>query len=125
MRPEMAKALTMARQFKEAVPEAPVIFTVHELKRLAQTAAELMTLSAELQARGIQLELLTGSLNGIYDPHGMGAMFFAVLAVARQIERNLHPGQDPGGPGHRRGQRASTADGRRSSTTTCWPSPSL
>ncbi len=34
------------------------------------------------------LELLTGQLTGIYDPNGMGAMFFAVLAVAGQIERN-------------------------------------
>ncbi|MFI5571179.1 hypothetical protein ACIA6T_28330 [Streptomyces sp. NPDC051740] len=48
----------------------------------------MMTLSAELQAGGIQLELLTGPLTGIYDPNGMGAMFFAVLAVAGQIERN-------------------------------------
>ena len=61
---------------------------MHELKRLARNAAELMTLSAELQAGGIQLELLTGPLTGIYDPNGMGAMFFAVLAVAGQIERN-------------------------------------
>ncbi|MCX5398668.1 recombinase family protein [Streptomyces sp. NBC_00102] len=69
-------------------PETSVILTVHELKRLARNAAELMTLSAELQAGGIQLELLTGPLTGIYDPNGMGAMFFAVLAIAGQIERN-------------------------------------
>jgi DNA invertase Pin-like site-specific DNA recombinase len=48
-----------------------------------------MTLAAELQAAGgIQLELLTGPLTGIYDPNGIGAMFFAVLAAAGQIERN-------------------------------------
>jgi DNA invertase Pin-like site-specific DNA recombinase len=88
VRPELEKALALARQFKEASPETSVIFTVHELKRLARNAAELMTLSAELQAGGIQLELLTGPLTGIYDPNGMGAMFFAVLAVAGQIERN-------------------------------------
>lgn len=35
-----------------------------------------------------QLELLTGPLTGIYDPNGMGAMFFAVLAVAAQLDRN-------------------------------------
>jgi DNA invertase Pin-like site-specific DNA recombinase len=29
-----------------------------------------------------------GPLTGIYDPNSMGAMFFAVLAVAGQIERN-------------------------------------
>ncbi|MFJ4526415.1 recombinase family protein [Streptomyces sp. NPDC088810] len=88
VRPELEKALALAHQFKEAAPETPVIFTVHELKRLARNAAELMTLSAELQAGGMQLELLTGPLTGIYDPNGMGAMFFAVLAVAGQIERN-------------------------------------
>ena len=88
VRPELEKALALAHQFKEAAPETPVIFTVHELKRLARNAAELMTLSAELQAGGIQLELLTGPLTGIYDPNGLGAMFFAVLAVAGQIERN-------------------------------------
>ncbi|MFJ5840716.1 recombinase family protein [Streptomyces shenzhenensis] len=88
VRPELKKAFAPAHQFKEAAPETPVIFTVHELKRLARNAAESMTLSAELQADGIQLELLTGPLTGIYDPNGMGAMFFAVLAVAGQIERN-------------------------------------
>lgn len=88
VRPEPEKALALAHQFKEAAPETPVILTVHELKRLARNAAELMTLSAELQAGGIQLEFLTGPLTGIYDPNGMGATFFAVLAVAGQIERN-------------------------------------
>ncbi|WP_327117284.1 recombinase family protein [Nocardia sp. NBC_01730] len=88
VRPELEKALALAHQFKEAAPETPVMFTVHELKRLARNAAELMALSAELQTGGIQLELLTGPLTGIYDPNGMGAMFFAVLAGAGQIERN-------------------------------------
>jgi DNA invertase Pin-like site-specific DNA recombinase len=88
VRPELEAALKLAREFKEAAPDTAVIFTVHELKRLARNAAELMMLSSELQAAGIQLELLTGPLTGIYDPNGMGAMFFAVLAVAGQIERN-------------------------------------
>ncbi|MGB8946640.1 MAG: recombinase family protein [Streptomyces sp.] len=88
VRPELEKALALAHQFKEAAPDTPVILTVHELKRLARNAAELMTLSAELQAGGIQLELLTGPLTGIYDPNGMGAMFFAVLAVGAQLDRN-------------------------------------
>ena len=61
---------------------------MHELKRLARNAAELMTLSAQLQAAGIQLELLSGPLTGIYDPHGMGSMLFAVLAVAAQLDRD-------------------------------------
>jgi len=65
-----------------------VILTVHELKRLARNAAELMTLSAGLQVGDIQLELLTGPLTGIYDPNGMGSMLFAVLAVAAQLDRD-------------------------------------
>ena len=47
-----------------------------------------MTLSAQLQAAGIQLELLTGPLTGIYDPVRMGSVLFAVLAVAAQLDRN-------------------------------------
>ncbi|WP_371616657.1 HEAT repeat domain-containing protein [Streptomyces sp. NBC_00454] len=50
VRPELEKAFALAHQFKEAAPETPVILTVHEPKRLARNAAELMTLSAELQA---------------------------------------------------------------------------
>ncbi|WP_406424381.1 recombinase family protein [Streptomyces sp. NBC_00873] len=48
VRPELEKALALARQFKEAAPETPVIFTVHELKRLARNAAELMTVSGDV-----------------------------------------------------------------------------
>ncbi|MFE0381476.1 recombinase family protein [Streptomyces inhibens] len=81
VRPEPQKALALAHQFKAAAPETPVIFTVHKLKRLARNAAELMTLSTELQAGGIQLELLTGPLTVVYEPNGMGAMFFAALAA--------------------------------------------
>jgi DNA invertase Pin-like site-specific DNA recombinase len=88
VRPELENALKLARDIKEAVPDQPVILTVHELKRLARNAAELMTLSAQLQAAGIQLELLTGPLTGIYDPGGMGSMLFAVLAVAAQLDRD-------------------------------------
>lgn len=51
-----------------------VILAVHKMKRLARNAAELMTLAGALQAAGIQLELLSGPLTGIYDPNGMGAM---------------------------------------------------
>ncbi|MEV0702132.1 recombinase family protein [Saccharopolyspora sp. NPDC050389] len=88
VRPELEKALKLAYDIREAAPDQPVILTVHELKRLARNAAELMALSGQLQAAGVQLELLTGPLTGIYDPNGMGAMFFAVLAASAQIDRN-------------------------------------
>ncbi|MGW0844249.1 recombinase family protein [Streptomyces sp. NPDC002787] len=87
-RPKLEAALKLAYDIKEAAPDQEVILTVHELKRLARNAAELMTLSNQLQKAGVQLELLTGPLTGIYDPNGMGAMFFGVLAVAAQLDRN-------------------------------------
>jgi DNA invertase Pin-like site-specific DNA recombinase len=59
-RPELEQALKLARDIKHAAPEQAVTLTVHEMKRLARSAAELMVLSAELQAGDIQLELLTG-----------------------------------------------------------------
>ncbi|MFH9778920.1 recombinase family protein [Streptomyces sp. NPDC017259] len=88
VRPALEEALKLAYDIKEAAPDQEVILTVHELRRLARNAAELMTLSTQLQTAGVQLELLTGPLTGIYDPNGMGAMFFAVLAVAAQLDRN-------------------------------------
>lgn len=88
VRPELQGALRLAQEIKAAAPEQAVILTVHEMKRLARNAAELMTLTGTLQTDGIQLELLTGPLTGIYDPSGMGAMLFAVLAVAAQLDRD-------------------------------------
>jgi DNA invertase Pin-like site-specific DNA recombinase len=88
IRPELEKALTLAHEIKTAAPDQPVILTVHEMKRLARNAAELMALSAQLQGGGVQLELLAGPLTGIYDPHGIGSMLFAVLAVAAQLDRD-------------------------------------
>lgn len=86
-RPELEKALTLAREIKTAAPGQPVVLTVVEMKRLARSAAELMTLSSTLQADGIQLELLSGPLQGVYDPNGAGAIVFAVLAVSAEVER--------------------------------------
>ena len=87
VRPELERALELCRDIKDAAPNQAVILSVHEMKRLARNAAELMTLAGALQAAGIQLELLSGPLTGIYDPNGMGAMLFAVLAVAAQLDR--------------------------------------
>jgi DNA invertase Pin-like site-specific DNA recombinase len=88
VRPELEKALALTRDIKQATPGQPVVLTVHEMKRLARNAAEFMTLAAQLQAGGIQLELLSGPLVGIYDPRGVGSMLFAVLAVATQFHRD-------------------------------------
>ncbi|MFJ7419507.1 recombinase family protein [Streptomyces uncialis] len=86
-RPELEKALTLAREIKAAAPNQPVILTVVEMKRLARSAAELMTLSSTLQKDGIQLELLSGPLTGVYDPNGAGAL---VPASRRERLRQAH-----------------------------------
>jgi len=88
IRPEFENALALSSDIKQAAPDQPVILTAHEMKRLARNAGELMALTAALETSGIQLELLTGPLTGIYDPAGMGAILFAVLAVAAQLDRN-------------------------------------
>jgi len=88
IRPEFENALALASDIKQAAPDQPVILTAHEMKRLARNAAELMALTAALETSGIQLELLTGPLTGIYDPAGMGVILFAILAVAAQLDRN-------------------------------------
>jgi hypothetical protein len=63
----------------------------HEQISTRVTRPELekaLALAHQLKACGIQLELLTDPLTGIYDPNGIGAMFFALLAGAGQIERH-------------------------------------
>ncbi|WP_327092516.1 recombinase family protein [Nonomuraea sp. NBC_01738] len=88
VRPEFETALKLCADIRGAAPDQAVILVVHEMKRLARNAAELMTLAATLQEVGIQLELLSGPLVGVYDPNGMGAMLFAILAVGAELDRN-------------------------------------
>ncbi|MFD9864965.1 recombinase family protein [Streptomyces alboflavus] len=87
VRPELEKALSLAREIKGAAPDQSVVLVAHEMKRLARSAVELMTLASVLQAEDIQLELLSGPLQGLYDPNGAGAIVFAVLAVGAEVER--------------------------------------
>jgi len=122
IRPELEKALALAHDIKQAAPDQPVILTVHEMKRLARNAAELMTLSAQLQTGGIGLELLTGPQTGIYDPNGMGSMLFAVCAVAAQLDRN-YIREKPSSASSSPRAKATTAADPKSSTTTCSCSP--
>ncbi|MFI6909999.1 recombinase family protein [Nonomuraea sp. NPDC050394] len=80
VRPEFAKALEYARTIKQAVPHQRVILTVHEMKRLGRGAADLLTIAEDLRRHDIELELLTGPLQGIYNPSGHGAALFAFFA---------------------------------------------
>lgn len=61
---------------------------MHGYKRSARNSAELMALTADLQAASVELELLTGPLSGIYNPGGAAALLFAVLARNAQLDRN-------------------------------------
>ena len=87
VRPEFVKAMDFARTIKKAVPHQRVIFTVHELKRLGRGAAELLAIADDLRHHDIQLELLTGPLQGVYDPSGHGAALFAFFAGMAESER--------------------------------------
>lgn len=106
VRPELEAALTLAREIKQAAPDQSVVLCVHELKRLARNAAELMSLAGSLQRDGILLDLLTGPLTGVYDPDGMGSMLFAVCAVAAQLDRDYIREKTL------EGQRSAAAQGR-------------
>ncbi|MFI7640417.1 recombinase family protein [Nonomuraea sp. NPDC049400] len=87
VRPEFTKAMDYARTIKQAVPHQRVIFTVHEMKRLGRGAAELLTIAEQLRHHAIELELLTGPLQGLYDPSGHGAALFAFFAGMAESER--------------------------------------
>jgi DNA invertase Pin-like site-specific DNA recombinase len=87
VRPEFVKALEFAQTIKKAVPHQRVILTVHEMKRLGRGAAELLTIAETLRTDDIELELLTGPLQGVYDPSGHGAALFAFFAGMAESER--------------------------------------
>jgi hypothetical protein len=109
-RPEFTKAMDYARTIKQAVPHQRVILTVHEMKRLGRGAAELLTIAEDLRRADIQLELLTGPLQGLYDPSGHGAALFAFFTGMAESERE-YPGEIPGGAGL--GPRARPPQGLR------------
>ena len=76
-----------ARQIKAHAPHCRVFFTVYEMKRLGRDSAELTALADHLTAHGIALEMLAGSLTGIYDPTGTGRVLFAFFAAMAETER--------------------------------------
>jgi hypothetical protein len=95
VRPEFVKAMDFARTIKKAVPQQRVIFTVHEMKRLGRGAAELLAIAEDLRHHDIQLELLTGPLQGVYDLSGNGAALFASFAG---MAESGHGRPRPAGP---------------------------
>lgn len=93
-RSELEKALEIARDIRRTAPDRPVLLTVAELGPLARTSAELAALAERLREHGIGLEILTGPLSGVHDPHEPGATLFGVLAEAARLDREPH-GREP------------------------------
>ncbi|MFI6182484.1 recombinase family protein [Nonomuraea sp. NPDC051191] len=57
------------------------------MKRLGRGAAELLAIAEDLRRHDIELELLLGPLQGIYNPSGHGAALFAFFAGMAESER--------------------------------------
>ncbi|MFD1538692.1 recombinase family protein [Nonomuraea guangzhouensis] len=106
-----------ARTIKRAVPHQRVIVTVHEMKRLGRGAAELLAIVEELRRYDIELELLSGPLQGIYDPSGHGRRCSPSSPVWPSLSGSTS-GRSRWKARPRRASAAATAAGRRCSTTT-------
>ncbi|WP_307797591.1 recombinase family protein [Streptomyces laculatispora] len=85
-RPEMKTALAAAREYLSL--GVKVTLVVHEMKRLGPGALELLKVAEELRDAEIELEFLTGPLQGRHDPAGHGAALFAFFAAMAESERD-------------------------------------
>ncbi|GFH37054.1 hypothetical protein SCWH03_32880 [Streptomyces pacificus] len=98
-RPELEKALTLAREFKAAAPNQPVILTVVEMKRFARNAAELMNVLHPASGRhptGTPLRSLAGCVR----PERGGSHRVRRPGGGRRGGAGRYPGEDVGGAGH-------------------------
>ncbi len=118
-------------------PGHPLV--VSKLDRMGRDMREIMETAWSLQDRGAKLEILSGPLAGVYDPTGMGKIFFAMLAgfaemeLEMMIERTndgLAPAAAEGRHGDRRyGPTAGTTHGPflqysgPISSARCWTPP--
>ena len=62
---------------------------VSKLDRMGRDMREIMETAWSLQDLGAKLEILSGPLAGVYDPKGMGKIFFAMLAGFAEMEREM------------------------------------
>lgn len=69
------------RWLPTAIPLAP--------NRNIQWLPHLRILTDDLHSKGIALRVLTGTLAGVYTPHGEGKFFFTVMAAFAELERDL------------------------------------
>ena len=62
---------------------------VSKLVRMGRDMREIMETAGSLQDLGAKLEILSGRLAGVYDPRGMGKIFFAMLAGFAEMEGEM------------------------------------
>ena len=87
VRPELNKAIELARAQRRCAENQPVVFAVYDLFALARTSAELIGLSGTLRAADVCLDVRTGPMAGVHDPNEAGSSFFAVLGAAGDLDR--------------------------------------
>ncbi|MEW1971374.1 recombinase family protein [Streptomyces achromogenes] len=63
--------------------------TVTMLDRLGRTMIELITSAQDVAERDHRLEILSGSLAGVYDPQGAGKVLFVMFAAMAEAEREF------------------------------------
>jgi DNA invertase Pin-like site-specific DNA recombinase len=73
---------------------------VSKLDRMGRDMREIMETAWSLQDLGAKLEILSGPLAGVYDPRGMGKIFFAMLAGFAEMEREMMIERTNDGLGH-------------------------
>src|SRR5271157_513493 len=110
---------------------------VSKLDRMGRDMREIMETAWSLQDLGAKLEILSGPLAGVYDPRGMGKIFFAMLAGFAEMEREmmiertndgLAQAAAEGRHGGRRPVISTDMTGRRPPclpSAAAWASPSL
>ena len=91
----------MAREFRKAAMERPGLtaaldhlragdtLAVWKLDRLGRSVKDVLTIADDLHARRHRRRILTGKLPGSYSPTGEGKLFFTILAVFAEFERDL------------------------------------
>jgi DNA invertase Pin-like site-specific DNA recombinase len=78
---------------------------------------EIMETAWSPQDLGTKLEILSGPLAGVYDPRGMGQIFFAVLAGFAEMEREMMIERTNDGIARPPQRDGTAADGRPSPRT--------
>ncbi len=81
VRPGLAAALDYLRPGDTLV--------VWKLDRLGRSVKDVLTIADGLHKRGVQVQILTGKLAGLYSPVGEGKFFFTMMAAFAELERDI------------------------------------